>query len=272
MVSLRVNRPLPARVDAPDVLNGAPRSALLAIMVAEPAPGDDAKRFRCEPTRSQVCPMSSDELEARLQDSGLSAAEREQRLAEIFTLHRDRLRFMVSLRLDPRLRARVDPSDVLQETYLNAARRLDEYLREKPMPIFLWLRKLATQRLIDLQRFHFAAEARDARREVRLAGQQGPEATSETMAIALAARDRSPSEEAMRGERIARIQGALEALEPLDREIISLRHFEGLTNAEAAAVLGLEESTAGSRFFRALRKLRASLERLGMDLGTGGGQ
>jgi RNA polymerase sigma-70 factor (ECF subfamily) len=217
-------------------------------------------------------PMSGDESEAKLFDTSRNAAEREKLLAEIFMRHRGRLRSMVNLRLDPRLRARIDPSDVLQEAYLDAARRLDEYLREKPMPVFLWLRKLAGQRLTDLQRFHLGAEARDARKEIRLAGLQGPEATSEAMAKELMARGRSPSEAASREERISRVQQALEELRPLDREIISLRNFEGLTNAEAATVLGLEESAAGSRFFRALRRLRSSLERLGMDTETGGGE
>lgn len=214
--------------------------------------------------------MSDDESEAKLFDSCPSLADREKQLADIFMRHRDRLRSMVNLRLDPRLRARIDPSDVLQEAYLNAARRLDEYLREKPMPIFLWLRKLTGQRLIDLKRFHLGAEARDARKEVRLAGLKSPEATSEAMAKELMARGRSPSEEVLRQERIAKVQKALESLGGLDREIISLRNFEGLTNAEAAMVLGLEESQTGSRFFRALRKLKSSLESLGLDLEPGG--
>ena len=175
--------------------------------------------------------------------------------------HRDRLRRMVALRLDRRLQGRVDPSDVIQEAYLEAARRLPEYLREpEPMPVFLWLRFLAAQALQVLHRKHLGVQARDAGRELSIHGGRMPQATSAALAAQLLGHDTRASEAAIRAERKLRLEQALNQMDPLDREVLALRHFEQLSNAESARVLGLKETTATKRYIRGLRKLKELLE------------
>jgi RNA polymerase sigma-70 factor (ECF subfamily) len=180
--------------------------------------------------------------------------------------HRDRLRRMVALRLDQRLQGRIDPSDVIQEAYLEASVRLPEYLRNPAMPFFLWLRFLTRQKLLVLHRFHLEAEKRDAGREVPLSQNARAETDSAILAAQLLARQPRPSEEAVRAEIKVRLQAALDRMEPLDREVLSLRHFEQLSNTETAQALGLGESAASKRYVRALRKLREIL------LGVPGGE
>jgi RNA polymerase sigma-70 factor (ECF subfamily) len=173
--------------------------------------------------------------------------------------YRDRLRHMVALRLDQRLQGRIDPSDVIQEAYLEASVRLPEYLRNPSMPFFLWLRFLTGQKLLVLHRFHLGAEKRDAGREVPYSPATSPETSSAVLAAQLLGRQPRPSEEAVRAEIKARLQEALDGMEPLDREVLSLRHFEHLSNGETAQVLGLGESAASKRYVRALRRLREAL-------------
>ena len=183
-------------------------------------------------------------------------------LGELFHQHRGRLRLMVGLRLDHRLQGRVDPSDVLQEAYLEAMDRLPQYLEERPMPLFLWLRFLTAQRLQILHRRHLRTKARDAGREISLSHQPLPAVSSEALAARLIGRESTPSEAAMRAETRAQLHTALDALNPIDREILAMRHFEQLTNSETAQVLGLRESTASQRYARALLRLRDLLRAL----------
>jgi RNA polymerase sigma-70 factor, ECF subfamily len=174
--------------------------------------------------------------------------------------HRPRLRRMVALRIDARLQGRVDPSDVIQEAYLEAARRLPEYVREsEPMPFFLWLRFLAVQALQVLHRKHLGAQARDAGREISIDFGPMPQATSAALAAQLLGHDTRASEAAIRAERKLRLERALNQMDPLDREVLALRHFEQLSNSECARVLGLKEATAAKRYLRALKKLRGIL-------------
>jgi RNA polymerase sigma-70 factor (ECF subfamily) len=180
-------------------------------------------------------------------------------LNELFARHRDRLRRMVEMRLDWRLHGRADASDVIQEAYLEAARRLDDYLREPAMPLFLWLRFLVGERLLVLHRQHLGAQMRDARREVSLYRGALPEASSAALAAQLLGKQTSPSEAAVRAERMLRLQEAINRLDPLDREVLSLRHFEQLSRAETAQVLGIAESAAAKRYIRALKRLKDTL-------------
>jgi len=173
--------------------------------------------------------------------------------------HRVRLRRMVALRLDRRLQGRVDASDVIQEAFLEASVRLPDYLREPSMPFFLWLRFLTGQKLLELHRHHLGAQMRDAGREVSLHRGSLPEASSAALAAQLLGHDTRPSEAAIRAERKIRLQEALNSMDPLDREVLALRHFEHLNNAEAAQVLGLRESAASKRYIRALKKLKEIL-------------
>jgi RNA polymerase sigma-70 factor (ECF subfamily) len=181
-------------------------------------------------------------------------------LGELLERHRDRLRRMVTVRLDPRLRGRIDASDVLQDAMLEAALRLRDYASDPQWPFFLWLRMLTAQRLRTLHHHHLGVQARDAGREVSIFRAMGPEATTASMVAELVGHDTRPSEAAVRLERELRVQQALEAMEPIDREVLALRHFEWLTKPEAARVLGITEAAVAQRYFRALKRLRDALE------------
>jgi RNA polymerase sigma-70 factor, ECF subfamily len=180
-------------------------------------------------------------------------------LGELLGRHRERLRRMVALRLDRRLQGRVDPSDIIQEACLDAARRLPEYHKNPAMPFFLWLRFLAGQRLVDEHRKHLGAAARDAGREISLYRGALPETSSAALAAHLLGALTTPSQAAIRVERKIRLQEALNSLDPIDREVLALRHFEELSNTEAAVVLGLDKSAASKRYARALIRLKAIL-------------
>jgi len=177
-------------------------------------------------------------------------------LGALLESHRKRLRRMVRLRLDPRLQGRVDPSDVLQEAFLQAAQRLAQYLREPKMPFFLWLRFLTGQKLLELRRRHLGAEARDAGREVSLYQGAMPEASSACLAAQLMGKITAPLQAAIRAEMKLRLQEALNRMDPTDREVLALRHFEQLNNTETAEVLGITPSGASSRYLRALKRLK----------------
>jgi RNA polymerase sigma-70 factor (ECF subfamily) len=188
---------------------------------------------------------------------GLSGAEERQRLfADLFTRHRDRLKCMVRLRLDTRVRSRVDPSDVIQEAYLEASRRLEEFLRAPSMPFFLWVRRVTGQKLMELHRFHLGIQKRAAGREVSLDRDVFPHTTSQALAAELLAKGPSPSGATAQTELRARLEEALNQMHATDREIVALRHFEQLSNAEAAEVLGIGESAARKRYLRAMKRLK----------------
>jgi RNA polymerase sigma-70 factor (ECF subfamily) len=173
--------------------------------------------------------------------------------------HRERLRRMVEIRLDRRLQARIDASDVIQDAFVEVSERLDEYLANPKLPVFLWLRLVVGERLLRLHRHHLGAQMRDADREVSLFRGALPAASSAALAAQLLGRHTSPTQAAVRAERVLRVQEALNSLDAVDREILSLMHFEELTAAEAAEVLGIEESAAAKRYFRALKRLKQVL-------------
>jgi RNA polymerase sigma-70 factor (ECF subfamily) len=160
------------------------------------------------------------------------------------------------------LQGRVDPSDIIQETCLDAARRLPEYHQNPTMAFFLWLRLLAGQRMVDEHRKHLGAAARDVGREISLYRGTLPETSSAVLAAHLLGHLTSPSLAAIRAERKVRLQEALNSLEPIDREVLVLRHFEELSNGEAAAVLGLDKSAASKRYARALIRIKDVLASL----------
>lgn len=176
--------------------------------------------------------------------------------ADLFMLHRARLRRMVDFRLDDRLRGRVDPSDVLQEAYLSAACRVDRYLEQPSVPFFVWLREITKQRLIDVHRQHLGARKRSVNLEVAWQ----PNTTSVSLAQQFAEYLASPSQVAQRIEVEAKLKEALDSMDAVDREVLALRHFEELTNDEAATVLGLKKAGASNRYVRALARLRRILE------------
>jgi RNA polymerase sigma-70 factor, ECF subfamily len=185
-----------------------------------------------------------------------------QALDAIFTQHRERLRRMVEIRLDRRLQARVDASDVMQEAFVDVIGRLDEYLNDPKLPLFLWLRLVVGDRLMKVHRQHLGAQMRAVNREVSLHRDGLPIASSAALAAQLLGKLTSPTQAAVRAERMLRVQDALNSLDPIDREILSLRHFEELTRQEAAQALGIEEAAAAKRYVRALKRLKDALAEL----------
>lgn len=210
---------------------------------------------------------------------GQSPAEREQKLvnlilqgdedalAELFGMFRDRLWRIVNFRLDRRLRGRVDPDDVLQEAYLNAAARLDRFVHDASRSCFVWLRLIVSQTLIDIQRRHLGAQKRDARKDVSIHGGWDAASTSACLAFHLMGTLTTPSTAAMRGELSEQLDTALASMSDLDREILAVRHFEELSNREAALVLNITEQAASIRYIRALGRLKDVMRAV---IGVGG--
>ncbi len=190
----------------------------------------------------------------------LAAAGDELALADLFELHRKRLKGMVRLRLDRRLQGRIDPSDVLQEAYIDMALKLSAYVSNASgMPFYLWLRLVVGERLLRIHRHHLGAAMRDAGREVSLYRGALPQASSISLAAQLLGRMTSASEALNRAEIQLQLQAALNAMDPMDREIIGLRNFEELSNSEAATVLGVTPQAASNRYVRAMTRLQAIL-------------
>lgn len=180
--------------------------------------------------------------------------------AALFQKHRDRLRSLVKLRLDRRIASRIDASDVVQEAYLDYRKRFDDFARDPAQPFYLWLRRLTGQRLVDLHRTHLGAQKRDAGREVSIYRGGLPEASSASLAAQLLGRRTTASQAVQRAELKLRVQQALDALEPIDREVLTLRHFELLSNDEAAEVLKITKQAASNRYVRALKRIKIELD------------
>ena len=183
-------------------------------------------------------------------------------LAELFGRYQPRLKRMVRLRLDHRLQGRLDPSDVLQEAYLDLAKELPRYAADPSLPVLLWLRTVVAQRLMRVHRQHLGTGMRDATREVSLFQGEFPQASSASLASQLLGRLTSVTQAAIRAEMQLQLQEVLNQMDEMDREIIALRNFEELTNKEVAEVLGLDPSTASKRYIRALTRLQSSLSRI----------
>jgi RNA polymerase sigma-70 factor (ECF subfamily) len=197
--------------------------------------------------------MSLEEQTAVLLDRLRSRDQ--QALGELFMLHRERLWRMLTVRLDRRLASRLTPDDVIQETFLDVARRISDYLADPAVPFYVWLRFLTVQRMQMVQRVHLGSQMRDVSQEVAL-----PLASSESLAGQLVSAMTSPSQAAIRHELQARLHAALDEMNPLDREILALRHFEELSNNEVARVLDITPEAASKRYLRALRRLREILD------------
>jgi RNA polymerase sigma-70 factor, ECF subfamily len=191
----------------------------------------------------------SDALHDRLRGCDSSA------LADAFAQHRQRLWRIVNFRMDRRMSGRVDPDDVLQEAYLAASKRLEHYGRDGFSSPFLWLRLIVQQTLIDVHRRHLTTKGRDAGRESPIFGRH-PQATSASLAICLVGGWTSPSQAAVRVELVDQVQAAIGTMSTTDQEILALRHFEELTNSEAAEALEIEPKAASIRYVRAILRLK----------------
>jgi RNA polymerase sigma-70 factor (ECF subfamily) len=186
----------------------------------------------------------------------------QEAMRELFSRYRDRLKRMVHLRLSRRLQGRVDDSDVVQEAYLDIARRLKEYVAKPELPFFLWLRHMTGLKLTEVHRRHLGTQLRDADREVSLHRGALPEADSVSLAAQLLGKLTTPSAAAIKAETRIYVQEALNSMDPIDREVLALKHFEQLSTSEIADVLGMSKAGAGSRYLRAIKRLREILSRI----------
>ena len=178
-------------------------------------------------------------------------------LDRVLESHRSYLRRLLELRMDGELRARIDPSDVIQETQLVASRRIDDFLERRPTSFKLWLRRKALEKLVELRRKHVVAAKRSVRREIPLS-----EASS-LIALAQSLTER-PSEVARRHELQDLTNQTIAQISETDREILLLRHVEELTNAETAELLDITGDAASKRYGRAILRLRARLKEAGV--------
>jgi RNA polymerase sigma-70 factor (ECF subfamily) len=198
-------------------------------------------------------PSETHDLLARAEAGDAAAVD------DLLARHRDALRRAVSLRLDPALARRVDASDIVQDVLLEANRRLKDYLHNPTLPFHIWLRHLAHDRVIDAHRYHRKAQRRSLDREQSA----GPPAWAGDSSVQLLAQlldpERTPASAAVQQELERRLHHAVAALDEADREVILMRHFEGLGNQEVAAALELSEAAASMRYLRALRRLRQEL-------------
>lgn len=195
-------------------------------------------------------------------DVALLEANGEEALAGLFSQFEPRLDRMIRFRLDQRLWGRVDPADVLQEAYLEAAARLRSYLAQPSVPVFVWVRSMTEQVLINVHRRHLGAKIRDARIEVSMHRKQSGPATSFCLAARLVGNLTSPSQAAMREEMIDQLRKAFDTMDPIDREVLALRHFEELSNNEVAEILGLQKAAASNRYVRALKRLKVVMSKV----------
>ncbi len=179
---------------------------------------------------------------------------------ELLDRHRGRLRKMISLRLDPRLAARVDPSDIVQDTLAEAERRLDRYVLEQPLPFYPWLRQLALERIADQRRRHLKAARRSVLRQEDIGAL--PDTSAAELADRLLDQGDSPSAGLLREELRARVRAALDAMPASDREVLVLRYLEQLSANEVGAILCISEAAAKKRALRALQRLRGLLKDL----------
>jgi RNA polymerase sigma-70 factor, ECF subfamily len=185
-----------------------------------------------------------------------------QAVQDLFARHRDRLKRMVHLRLSRRLQGRVDDSDVLQEAFLNISTHLHEYAADPNLPFYLWLRHITGLKLAEIHRRHLGTQLRDADREVTLHRGGLPEADSISLAAHLLGQLTTPSQAAIKAETRMIVQEALNNMDPTDREVLALKHFEQLSTSEIAEVLGMSKAGAGSRYLRAIKRLKEILSHI----------
>ncbi|MFZ5831829.1 MAG: sigma-70 family RNA polymerase sigma factor [Planctomycetota bacterium] len=195
---------------------------------------------------------SNSEFVERLRRDG------DQALAAVLAEYRDQLKRMIEVRMDPRVRGRIDAVDVLQEVYLDASKRLATFVASPEAPVFVWLRGIAANTLTDLHRRHLGAQSRDAGKEVSI-GLVGGTTASSWLAWQLIGSITSPSQVAVREETAEQLAAAIDQMDELDREVLVLRHFELLRNHEVAMILGVSENAASNRYVRALTRLREHL-------------
>ena len=201
-----------------------------------------------------MTPMST----SQLSDDSLELAERLQghddgALDDVFQRYRGAVARVIAARMDQRLRGRVDPSDIVQETLLEASRRINEYLADPRMSVRRWLLLLAEQNAKAAYRWHAQTQKRSILKEERLV--QRPDQSNAGLGEVLPAQQTNPSERAIRGENRDLIRACLDRLNDVDRQVVELRYLKGWPLSEVAAELNLSRDAAAKRAIRALRKL-----------------
>lgn len=184
----------------------------------------------------------------------------EPALASLFERYRERLRNMINLRMDARIRSRCDASDVLQDAYVELSRRMPEFVESEQLPFFLWLRRIAYGRLAKMHRRHLGTLMRTAEREVSMHLAAAPEVSSVFLASQLAGHCTSAHHNLVQVEVEIKLRNTIDAMDPNDREILVLRHFEELSTEETATLLGLSRSGVLKRYTRALRRLSEAIK------------
>ncbi len=188
-------------------------------------------------------------------------------LASLFSSYQNCLERIVSFRLDPRIRGRIDAVDILQEAYLEVSHRLQSFLESTDVSFFVWLRQQTLQTLIDVHRREFR-QKRDVNREIRFVSAGTADGTSRSIAQFLIDQLASPSQLAVNAEEIQWLQEALNSMNEVDREVLALRHFEQLGNSQVAEILGLTATAASNRYLRAAARLGEIMQRLNSKAGA----
>lgn len=204
----------------------------------------------------------SDEVPTSEQLLTRAAAGNQAAWGALLVAHQERLIRMVVFRMDPRLRGRIDAADVVQEAFVEASEHREDYFRAQAVPLFLWLRGVVSNKLLEIHRHHLGTHMRDAKRDRPLDFPAKSDDTAAALCAHLTAGLTRASVAAVRGEVAARLAEALDGMDPTDREVLAMRHFEQLTNAEAAQVIGIQERAAAKRYLRALERLKQILSQM----------
>jgi len=201
--------------------------------------------------------LDEDDLMPQLRRAAAGDGEVLRALMEKF---RKPLARMVERRMERQMKTRVDASDVVQDSYLEAWKHLNEYVANPVLPFVVWLRQIVAQQTVAAYRTHVVAQMRSAHRETSLDRDNGATDESHVLADRLAGAVDSPSDAAMREERRTILVETLNAMEPDEREILTLRHFDGLNSVESAEVLGISAAAASKRYIRAIKRLQGLLQ------------
>ncbi len=178
-------------------------------------------------------------------------------VAALLERYRPKLARMIALRLDRRIFGKVEIEDILQDAFVEAARRVEDYLDCPSVPFFVWLRQISSQVLIDTHRRYLGTQMRDVRQEVSAYRCASAGTSSALLVAQLADSLTTPSQFAVREEAACELRAALDSLEEIDREVLVLRHLEELSNNEVAEILGIDKYAASKRYLRALERLRS---------------
>ena len=207
--------------------------------------------------------MADHDVELRLRMERAAAADDDVGAwGALLATHAARLIRVATFRLDRRLRGRIDPADVVQDVFATAAAHRADFLRlDSGVPLFVWLRGIVANKLLETHRRHLDVRMRAAGREVAGNARENalPDATSMALMDELTGGETGPGTRLANAEAAGRVRAALTAMSPADREALALRHFEQLTSAEAAQVLGIAERAAAKRYLRALDRLKEAL-------------